>query len=462
MQVYFYTFAKRINSTKQPTGSGSSYNCVLKDGCSVLAPEIKLDIGLSSSPAAFNYAYIPDFGRYYYVRWRWEDRLWIGQCTVDPMASFKSQIGAANCYIARSASAYNLKVVDHYYPCIAEVTESVGSTSQDPAWTRNISNGTYVIGVMGKNAGQNGGAVTYYAIKPAAVTAITNYLMDPQNLGVTEISDELLKCIFNPMQYIVSCMWYPFSMIMSSDAIKVGWWEITNVGSGNCKVLSDAIYTRNMSFTIPKHPQSSRGKYLNLAPFSRYALNCGPWGVIPLDNDNLIEASSLNCWINVDLFTGSGRLSIVGQQNAVYVEDHMAQIGVPIQLGQNMLNQGALSGTGSGIINTIKSAITGDPAGMVSNGLSAIGDAAALSQSVPNTVGSNGSLAFNTTFKLIGRFLTIADEDLQSRGRPLCAARTISTLSGFIMCMDADPEINCSDEELDSIVSYMNNGFFYE
>ena len=63
----FYTFQKRINSTKQPTG-GSSYNIILKEGCSVNHPTIALDLGLASSPAALNYCYITEFGRYYWVK----------------------------------------------------------------------------------------------------------------------------------------------------------------------------------------------------------------------------------------------------------------------------------------------------------------------------------------------------------------------------------------------------------
>ena len=58
--------------------------------------------------------------------------------------------------------------------------------------------------------------------------------------------------------------------------------------------------------------------------------------------------------------------------------------------------------------------------------------------------------------------LDIADEDLASRGRPLCKAKTISSLSGYIMCSDADPDIACTDYELAQIVSYMNGGFYYE
>ena len=41
-------------------------------------------------------------------------------------------------------------------------------------------------------------------------------------------------------------------------------------------------------------------------------------------------------------------------------------------------------------------------------------------------------------------------------------SRTINTLSGYILCDNADPEIPCTEEELREIVSYMNSGFYYE
>ena len=59
-------------------------------------------------------------------------------------------------------------------------------------------------------------------------------------------------------------------------------------------------------------------------------------------------------------------------------------------------------------------------------------------------------------------FLDIADEDISSRGRPLCKPTLISSLSGYIMCEDADPQIAATDSELREIVSYLNSGFYYE
>lgn len=453
----FYNFQKRINSTKQPS-SGTDLSIILKDGCSIAAPSIQLDLGLNSSPASYNYCYIPAFNRYYWItNWIFSGRLWTAQCRVDSLASFKSQIGASNCYVTRSASSYNMRVVDSYYPALAKNTHEAATT--ESPFDKN--NGCYVVGIQGKGSGGQGGAVTYYKATDAGLKALINYMLSsPESYEVSDISSELLRCVFNPLQYIVSCMWFPFNVPTTSGTIDIGWWNAEISGINRVSTLE---WGSNFSINIPKHPKAStRGQYLNLPPYSKYRLEAGPWGVIPLDNFNLMDASSLSCDYKVDLMTGSGRLNIKYRDKIIYENIYTAQIGVPVQLGQNMFNQGALISSLEHTSSMATAAASLQPTSMLVNGLSAIGDAAAVSQSIPSMMGSNGTRSFNNIFGIMADFLDIADEDLQSRGRPLCAPRTISTLSGFIMCADADPAVSCSDAELSEIVTYMNEGFFYE
>ena len=462
----FYKFSKRINSTKTPAG-GSSYSIIIKEGSSAINPTILLDVGQSGNPTEYNYCYIPDFNRYYWISdWTFSNRLWQCSLVSDPLASFKNYIGAYNAYVTRAASAYNLRVVDNYYPAIAKNSYEVGYSTDPSApspFNRELSEGYYCIGIQGKGSGGNGGAVTYYKATDTGMKQLVDYLLDDPDLlvgVVPDISQELLKCVFNPLQYIVSCMWFPFDFLSSPSTVEVGWWDIDAI---TIEKASDLVWTRNQSFTIPKHPKAAtRGEYLNMQPFSSYSLSAGPFGIIPLDNFNLLDDDTLTVIYNVDLMTGTGRISIKTRDELIYLEDHTAQIGVPIQLGQNMFNQGSLFDAISHGSSTIRSFKTMDPVGALTNGYAAIGDAAALTQSLPSSLGSNGSIAFNNIFGVIANFLDIADEDLDSRGRPLCEVRRLNTLSGFIMCEDADPEIPCTDKELNQIVSYLNGGFYYE
>lgn len=461
----FYTFSKRINSTKQPTGTGSQYDIILKHGSSLLEPTISLDVGQSGNPTALNYCYIPEFNRYYFVSdWIFENRLWTARLKVDSLASHKTSIGSYSAYVVRSANMSDGKIVDSLYPAKAEVTEITNAASTSPTWASKPSDGGYyVIGMMGKNNSQNAGGVTYYAATPAQMQALSNYLLDTNNLGsITEIGTDLLKCIVNPLQYIVSCMWVPITPITVNGNVYVGWWEI--VGSTMRPINTDLKWRQSLSFTIPKHPKElTRGKYLNMPPFSSYSLYCAGFGSIPVNNSYLLDASTLSVEISVDLITGSGKLVIRGQGTpGAILEEHFAQIGVPIAMGQNSINQGAVTGVVGNGLSHIGAIASANPLGIIGTGFNTIKSAADLTQSAAQTVGSNGSNTMNAVWTLTGRFFDIVNEDLSSRGRPLCQTKTISSLSGYMECADADPAIACSDREMSEIVGFLNGGFYYE
>ena len=89
----FYSFSKRKNSTKQPTGSGDSYSVTLKSGTSIISPTLLLNI--ASRPS---YNYLSFEGRYYFVTDIVSVRtdLWEISCTVDALATWKSEIGSTS------------------------------------------------------------------------------------------------------------------------------------------------------------------------------------------------------------------------------------------------------------------------------------------------------------------------------------------------------------------------------
>ena len=67
MEVRLYTFSKKSNSTKQPQGQPvAAPDCKLKENTSIMNPSIIIT-GLDSWTTV-NYAYIPDFRRYYFVQ----------------------------------------------------------------------------------------------------------------------------------------------------------------------------------------------------------------------------------------------------------------------------------------------------------------------------------------------------------------------------------------------------------
>ena len=72
MDIVFYKFGKRPNSTKRPnvTASFTASDARFNDGVSsILNPEIRLTINENTTlnHIGCNYCYISQFGRYYYI-----------------------------------------------------------------------------------------------------------------------------------------------------------------------------------------------------------------------------------------------------------------------------------------------------------------------------------------------------------------------------------------------------------
>ena len=122
MLVRFYTFTKKLNSTARPTGTYTEYDCVIKTSSDVITPTIELQMGLTTNPSAFNYCYIPDYNRYYWVKDRtFFNHIWIATLNVDVLATWKPYIGNTDMYVLRSSTAYDGKILDTKYHTLADV-----------------------------------------------------------------------------------------------------------------------------------------------------------------------------------------------------------------------------------------------------------------------------------------------------------------------------------------------------
>lgn len=438
-------FSKKPNSTKQPSG-GRNVTVTLKEGCSVLNPIFILNgFNLSDN-------YIRWGVRYYYV----DDIVILHNnvaeyhCSSDVLATYKSNIGSSTQYILRAASQYNPYVQDMKYPAQASATLQnilLSGLSTDDT-------GIYVLGVVGVNSTNS---VSYYTMGASNFRQLMIALFDDSYLSAQDISVELQKELVNPFQYIVSCYWYPFTALQVAGdmaQIKFGWWDSGVYGG----LLSEngRIVSLEATFELPRHPQAAtRGIYLNDAPYTRYMLNCYSFGSIPINPAPFVANNAGAIEIDVDVFTGIAQMYVATPNGRLFTE--ISQFGVPIQINQNTANVvgGALS-LASGIVGA---AFAGNFVG------AAQGIASAIQSAYPQvqSKGANGSkVAFMATPNIVAEFRNLPEEDNTSLGRPLCAPRTISALSGYILCENADLDISASPTEKDAILSYMNGGFYYE
>ena len=458
----FYTLSKKDRSTLQPSG-GTDFNINLKAGCDILNPIIELQLGQSDNPTAYNYCYIPAFQRFYYIKWKWENRLWNAYGDVDPLASWKTHIGASTEFVSRCAGARNESIIDNLYPLTT--VRAINKKSLTTPFTDDIDNGMFIIGVMGYSP-SGVGATQYYAMSNDRMRNLCYQLLSDinyMNLDFTEISEQLSRAIINPTQYLASCIWVPFKysavdVAGSLSDIEIGWWT---PGAKGYKLHASELCWRYSTAIgdLPKHPSGVLYKYLK--PYTRYYLDFPPFGYIDIDPSDFVNTTNMAFDISVDLISGLGTLRIqdtAGNDNPVYGL-YTSQVGVPMALSSNTQNY--LS-TGLAIAQGALALGTGGIAGAIL-GSGAIGNVADAISSKIQTLGSNGGMGlYKAPPKLTCIFQYGSTEDPTHFGYPYMAPRQINTLSGYIKCESADPSIPCTDVELQKIISYMNEGFYYE
>ena len=466
MKATFYVFAKRSNSTKRPS-SGTDYNIEVKAPCNIINPEIK--IASNANPTGYNYCYIPTWGRYYWVKnWTYYNSLWTASLVVDALASYRDQIGSSTEYVVRSSAQYDGTISDSLYPAKATV-QSVTNAFQG-GFAETISEGFFVIGFIAK-AANSIGAVTYVVMTPGNAKKLSAKLLtDVSYLSIdnAEISDSLTKILFNPYQYIVSCNYFPFSIAEITahlplvSSVDVGWWSVDIP----CWILGadNNNLTKSVSVGIPKHPQAaSRGGYCNASPYTDYTIFLQPFGVIPLDASKLWGATTLSIQYTVDLFTGDSILRMFTDTNQL-VHETTAKLGVPIQLSNitfDVPSGGGLLQTGiAAAFGGLQAALSGGSFSDVGNGI--LNAAQATNADVASKGATGSTIAFDSVPYMVARFKILTDDNNDDHGRPLCQRVLISSIPGYIMVDDPDIALAATAEEIDSVKSYMKNGFFYE
>lgn len=478
----FWSFAKKTNSTKQPTAAGTVYTIDVMDGSGVLSPTIKLLTAGHVNPVALNYCQISAFGRYYFVsNWRYDRGLWWADLSVDVLASYKSAIGSHTGYVLRAASVSDGSIKDTFYPAKTDPVKQVKVLNI--AWEDELSNGTFVVGIVnGDN--RSVGSVGYYVMTPDqfrafcnAVYANTNDWM--QTASITDISTELLKTLFNPFEYIVSAMWFPIQVPVIPNSpttpIPLGFWSVP----ASCQGLlySEAITALTYSFTPDAHPQAaSRGAYLNSSPYTTLTLTFQPFGDIPLDA-SLVCGKEVVLTIFTDYVTGTACLYVQVNDNGsgTFLCSQVTQLGVPIQISGRQPNIPSMIAGGiatitetlpqkSGFWQDIKhvaSNLLGAPD--ISGTVSKIASQAEAGFKRMGSIGSNGSRAQIMSEAYVSEdYMILTDEDNNDFGRPVYQVKQISTMAGFVQMGEGHIELAALDAEIAMISDFLTSGFFYE
>lgn len=455
------TFSKLENSTAQPTMTGwAEFNCTFKDGSDLDNPVLNLSGSLTTF-ITYNYAYM--LGRYYFVRNRVSERNNLVTLTLelDPMATYKTEIGVSSLYVLRAASAFTRAIKDDYYQPMAQMQYS---TEIEPNFSEfTYDNGYYVINVLGT---RTAGTTTLYELTPDNFRALIMELYT--DIDGWQLSDIIEKTVQkfggNPTNLLTSAMYFPISFASAgatNERIEIGSWKSTTALG---KRITNPIKPMGgFNPSVAAHPQAAtRGDWLSVAPYTKYELYIPAVGIINLDTTQLRGVAKIYVTRQVDAITG--KMAVLVETDSVpthYLAAFEGQIGVPINLrgstgGGNAITAsisalGAILAAPTGV-----SAILGAAAAGIGSIASSIGDAMSNSSTHGSIVNMLKPMRLDTTF------FYVPDEDNTHMGRPLCQVKQISTLSGYIKVSEGDVTLPAPLPICQKVKRILEAGFFYE
>lgn len=478
--IVLYRMQKKPNSLARPGGGSATvtvqttYSCAVRTPSSVMTPVVMLQ-DRGDSILNYNYAYIRLWHRYYYIddiKMIEGDHMYEVSMHVDVLATYQRDIRNSTQYVLRSSSDFDGTVVDHFYPTVMDTDYDFRVLSVDyngntydckdvvsnmyltKYFKRNISEGEFVIGVIGEN--ETG--ITYYVLNYSNFKTLLQNLMAYTPSNMSDVSTGIAKVLADPMQFITTCFWIPYAGQVSQTArsIKFGYYSI----SCTAGVLNASDYAHFISYAeIPKHPQDSRGEYLNGAPFTSLTLLFNPFGALELDTTRLVSAEQARIEWYYDCTKGNAEIFVFNDDTGeTAYHGYCEMMGVPIQLTQLTVNT---IDTASSVFGAIGSLFTFQPAGIFQG----IGNAIDSQMPKATKQGTEGSFLNYRSLspRIIASFTRVTNEDLINVGRPFCRSVQLSILSGF--CQTANAEISAdmaTSEENEMIMSMLNSGVFLE
>ena len=506
MNITFYQFSKRTNSTKIVDVSGTTLTCELKGTTTIFNPTLVIKAVPAAWNPIWNYCYIPGFSRYYFVdNWTWLNGVWECSLVCDVLASFKTEIGNMSEYVLRSSYEADSRITDDAY--IVKAQAQTHMTMLPDFFVRVMTAGFYIVGIIGKESTATQGAITYYQMDADQMARLRAYLLSDTFLsdqGLTNLANfipaDATKVIYNPYQYIVSCMWFPLQMSAIDSTWKTqvstidfGWWN-TGTGFSAYRLASNVpFYTRTEDISITSHPQITRGDYMNHSPYSSRVLRMSPFNEVQLPDAYFDTGDKLRLQFQCEFISGMGNLELhavrpTGQDTVsetMFITRLTQKIGVDIQLAQVGTDYfGAytqnLADANYQFDQTIGQLGSVDLSSYASAAKSGINVGSGIAKAVEYqtarmgnylkakapqllTAGANGSLlSLAQNNYLCETFYIAVDDDPAQLGKPLCKVKTLNTIPGYILVRTPDISLSCFEVERTLIAEFLTTGFFYE
>lgn len=468
-QAYFFNIGKRANSTSAPAlNTGVLSTISIKESCSIENPTILLR---TQSPPLYNYFYLPDFGRYYFVTGRtFTEGLWNISGEVDPLASHRSVIMANSGYCMYSASHYNKYILDSRVQQVAKTKYSISTASFGTVGGGSFfsSSGTYFIVTSG-----GGGVTNLFAISSTQLSVL-GLALDSANDNIIEKLQKKFGAMANA---ILACYWLPVDSSVvsgtSGTAIYLGDYNTGATGTLVTSYKTSSVTSHTIAF--------EKDDFRRLSPYTTIHLFLPFVGIVPISTVDLLSADGLSASdtigiqtiVNLRLGTvlykiTSGDALTSNSVLATYSSSIKTTIPITTYSSNVMGEVGGIMAIGGAIAGTVASGGAALPMAALAGG--AINATAGSLERTISSIGSyNGgggeALGLSSICIMEYHDSNVEPSDLYpSIGGPLFERQPVSALSGFAQfnAFTLSGGDNITIAERDRINSYMNGGVYIE
>lgn len=467
MQITVYSnFSKRVNSTKRPTsGTGTTKDVALKDNCSILAPTFVL------KSLDFDINYVEAFGNYYFAQVRNLDGHTSEiSCTIDHLATFKTQIGSYTGLIEYCSNSTDVTITDPRNEPTSIINATATTFSLSGVTFNTV--GGYVLGVLSDNVTGDVGVIDYYTMTSAQMRAFCQELYS-QNF-IQQLIDQAFT---SARDSFVSCIWLPMTGIGGGPTnIHIGR-ETMSAQGGH---ISDRIVPFNSGLTTLNFSSISGGaganmSYLEKPPYCTGSLYLPFVGFVPIDMDIASYTKSIAIDGYIDILTGDIVYNVKYGAYRVSTYNGNVATKVPISsasydaIGTATGSITAIGGLGAALVGGIK----GAGAKVVLGGLAAGAGGAmtgARSAQLHTMINGGNSSAIGAQLGTSPYAIIFQNDPAETNllsykptlGMPYFKVGTVSACGGYVKCADASVSIPGDGAEQDTVNSYLNAGFYYE
>lgn len=474
MNIVLSSTGKRKNSTKQ-ISTGTSYSVYLKENTSIEKPVFILN-ATQSNITSCTTAYCSTFGTYYFI----DDiisvanDLWEVSCTLDVLATYKSDIVSSDGYIEYADTTINDMLPDRRLTQSKDTIENAEVSSK----IVNTTTGFYILTTASNDSSATVGFTSVYALTDFNAAAVANWLYDDT------LIDDLKKLFNDPYEAIIEAHFVPFD-------IDFGTATTVRVGTENSGVQAAGLYRipiqSNKTVTVDV-PYEWGKTWKDSAPYSKYFLYLPFYGQVEVPQELFLWSDEMTVKYFHDPVSGE---VVYNCSCGVYHETYRTSAAVSLAIGQaSKYGIEGIIQTATGLL-TAGALLSSNPlagaagvSAMLSKGALTVGTISNIGEGLINTFnGSEGSKGGNGGFgsanyvlgsgtdatarriclkQITYDFVNDTDDISEIEGVPVNEVHTLSDFSGFVKCKAFSIDCNARNSDLDMINQFVNSGFFIE